>query len=82
MEGKKAGLAKRIFSPAFNSIKSYLFQFGFLDGIQGFRIARMIAWYSWLKYTYLNELAEDALNLPEAELPLRFSSRKVETVSH
>jgi glycosyltransferase involved in cell wall biosynthesis len=63
LEGKKANLAQRILSPLFNSLKSYLFQFGFLDGRQGFIMAATIARYSWLKYTYLQQLhAEARLN--------------------
>jgi glycosyltransferase involved in cell wall biosynthesis len=59
-QGKKATLAKRYFSPAFNSIKSYIFQFGFLDGRTGWISAKTIAYYSWLKYFYLNELWQES----------------------
>lgn len=53
---KKANFLKRVFSPAFNSCKSYFFQFGFLDGRVGWMSAKTIAYYSWLKYFYLNQL--------------------------
>jgi glycosyltransferase involved in cell wall biosynthesis len=55
IQGKKTNLLKRCFSPLFNSVKSYIFQFGFLDGRQGWVVARTIAYYSWLKYFYLHQ---------------------------
>lgn len=51
--GRKSGFAKCLFSSLFNSVKSYIFQAGFLDGRQGFILAENIACYSWLKYHYL-----------------------------
>ena len=59
-QGKKATFLKRCFSPVFNSIKSYLFQFGFLDGRTGWISAKTIAYYSWLKYSYLNQLWQES----------------------
>lgn len=56
LEGKKARLIKRFCSPVFNSAKSYIFQFGFLDGYAGWVSAKTIAYYSWLKYFYLHQL--------------------------
>ncbi len=55
-EGRKVNFLKRFISPLFNSLKSYFFQYGFLDGVKGFKMARMIAYYSWLKYSYLHKL--------------------------
>jgi len=60
LQGKKAGLLKRYLSPLFNSVKSYIFQFGFLDGKEGLIVARTIAYYSWLKYFYLHQLWKQA----------------------
>ena len=57
-QGKRAGLAKRCLSPLFNSAKSFVFQLGFLDGTAGWTCARIIAWYSWLKYQYLHQLLQ------------------------
>jgi len=54
-EGRKATFIKRFISPIFNSVKSYLFQFGFLEGLRGIGMAVMIARYSWLKYYYLHQ---------------------------
>jgi|SRR5215207_9357048 len=55
-EGRKAGWLKRLGSPLFNSIKSYVFQLGFLDGRNGWIVAKTIAYYSWLKYYYLRQM--------------------------
>lgn len=60
LQGKKATIFKRYFSPLFNSAKSYIFQLGFLEGNRGFTIAKTIAYYSWLKYFYLNQLLKEA----------------------
>jgi glycosyltransferase involved in cell wall biosynthesis len=60
LQGKKSNLLKRFLSPAFNSVKSYIFQLGFLDGRQGLAIAKIIAYYSWLKYFYLHRLVKEA----------------------
>lgn len=60
LQGKKTGLLKRYLSPLFNSVKSYIFQFGFLDGKKGLIVARTIAYYSWLKYFYLHQLWKQA----------------------
>ncbi|MES2002963.1 MAG: glycosyltransferase family 2 protein [Bacteroidota bacterium] len=54
--GKKSGWLKCHVAPAFSFIKNYLFRFGFLDGEAGFTVARMNAWYTWLKYIRLREL--------------------------
>ena len=55
IQGKKTNLFKRLGSPLFNAAKSYIFQFGFLDGRAGWASARTIAYYSWLKYFYLQQ---------------------------
>lgn len=43
--------------PPFSFVKSYLLQFGFLDGIAGLRIARMAARYVYLKHAKAKDLA-------------------------
>jgi glycosyltransferase involved in cell wall biosynthesis len=48
-EGKRASLAALIFSPIATFIRSYFLKLGFLDGIQGFAIARFAAYYIFLK---------------------------------
>jgi glycosyltransferase involved in cell wall biosynthesis len=60
LQGRKTYFLKRYFSPLFNAAKSYIFQLGFLDGANGWTIAKNIAYYSWLKYFYLHQLRKNA----------------------
>lgn len=53
--GKKAGFVKLYISPLFHFLKSYLFLLGFLDGKEGWNIAKMALKNTWLKYHYLNQ---------------------------
>ncbi len=55
-QGKKGGWYKPYTSSAFSFIKNYLLKLGFLDGIAGWQIAKMNAWYTYLKYHTLNQL--------------------------
>ena len=55
--GKSAPAWRLVLGPGYSFVKSYLFQLGFLDGIQGLTIARMAAWYVFLKYTKARRLA-------------------------
>ncbi len=55
-QGKKASWLQCRIAPAFSFIKNYLFRLGFLDGEAGFTVAKMNAWYTWLKYARLREL--------------------------
>lgn len=55
-QGKKASLLQCRIAPTFSFIKNYLFRLGFLDGEAGFTVAKMNAWYTWLKYVRLREL--------------------------
>ncbi|MFL5811744.1 MAG: glycosyltransferase family 2 protein [Flavisolibacter sp.] len=73
LEGRKAGL-KTIFSPFFNSVKSYIFQLGFLEGIRGIQITRIIAYYSWLKYAHLQQLHDNKDNIAT-----NYASGKIKT---
>ncbi|TDH20885.1 glycosyltransferase family 2 protein [Segetibacter sp. 3557_3] len=54
--GKRAGWIKRYLSPAFSFYRNYLFKLGFLDGREGYLIARVTAYYTMLKYARLDEL--------------------------
>lgn len=60
LQGRKRSMLKKFSSPVFNSVKSLLFQLGFLDGKRGLIVAAMIAYYSWLKYHYLTQLLKQA----------------------
>lgn len=78
-EGRKATWIKRFGSPVFNSVKSYIFRFGFLDGKLGITVARTIARYTWLKYSYLHQ----HLHSEEVKEPVAYASKnKIETVSN
>lgn len=54
-KGKKSPLWKRICSPVFTFIKEYIFQLGFLDGIAGYRVAKINAMYTYWKYRFLKD---------------------------
>ncbi len=53
---KKAPAFKLWTSPAFGFLKNYIVKLGFLDGNEGFIIARLSAYYTWLKYYRLKQL--------------------------
>ena len=55
-KGKKAGIARIIFSPWFSFMKTYFIKRGFLDGYAGWLIAVTTAYYSFIKYARLREL--------------------------
>lgn len=61
-QNKKAGILKRFLSPLFNGAKSYVFQAGFLDGRKGWQIARVITYYTWLKYKRLHQIDKQRKN--------------------
>lgn len=54
--GKAPNLFKQYFSPVFAFLQHYIFRLGFLDGAEGFIIAKTTARYTFLKYKYLNEI--------------------------
>ncbi|HKP11337.1 MAG TPA: glycosyltransferase family 2 protein [Blastocatellia bacterium] len=56
--GKRASLPSMIFSPPLTFLRSYLFKLGFLDGAQGYAIARFAAHYAFLKNLKLWELSK------------------------
>lgn len=62
LEGRNASFFKRFGSPVFNSFKSFIILLGFLDGKKGLMVAGTIAYYSWLKYYYLNEISKQEAN--------------------
>ena len=55
-QGKQAGWLKCRMAAGFSFFKNYLLRLGFLDGEAGYTIAKMNAWYTWLKYSRLREL--------------------------
>jgi hypothetical protein len=57
--GKRGSVASLIFAPPMTFIRSYIFKLGFLDGLQGYAIARFAAQYAFLKHLKLWELSAD-----------------------
>lgn len=55
-QGKKANFFKRFFSPVVGFISGYIFKLGFLDGYMGLQVAKMNAYYTWLKYNLLYKM--------------------------
>jgi glycosyltransferase involved in cell wall biosynthesis len=55
-QNKTGGWYKQYTSAFFNFIKNYFFKLGFLDGKAGWQVARMNAWYTYLKYHTLQQL--------------------------
>ena len=58
-QGKRASVASIIFSPLLTFLRSYVFKLGFLDGLQGYAIARFAAHYAFLKNLKLWELSKE-----------------------
>lgn len=54
--GKKSNFIKQYVSPVFSFVRNYIFRLGFLDGMEGFIIAKYNAYYTFLKYKYLSEM--------------------------
>lgn len=54
--GKKSNYIKLYLAPAFNFLRNYFLYLGFLDGRQGWHIAKNSAKNTWLKYHYLDNL--------------------------
>lgn len=57
-QNKKPTLLKRFISPAFSFAQNYIFRFGFLDGKEGFTIAKTTGRYIYLKYKFLKEMLD------------------------
>ncbi len=55
-KGKKPRFLNFVFNPAFKFIRDYMLRSGFLDGKAGFRIARLSAYATYLKYLKLKRL--------------------------
>jgi glycosyltransferase involved in cell wall biosynthesis len=55
-QGKKSNFIKQYFSPLFSFIHNYFIRLGFLDGKEGFIIAKTTARYTYLKYLFLKRM--------------------------
>lgn len=61
-QGKKAPMIKVLLSPIARFIKMYLLHAGFLDGTEGFIIARIASFEVFLKYTRLRRIISSQKN--------------------
>ena len=64
LRGKKKYAGKIIFSPAFYFIKDLIFNFGFLEGMHGIIVAKLVAQRNFLKYSKLRELRKRGTTTP------------------
>ena len=55
-KGRKISWLQYRLAGPFSFFYNYLLRLGFLDGEAGYTIARMNAWYTWMKYARLREL--------------------------
>jgi len=55
-KGKKAPFYKLILNPVAKFVDHYLLKLGFLDGLAGYRISKISAYATWLKYKKLRDL--------------------------
>jgi glycosyltransferase involved in cell wall biosynthesis len=58
LSGKKSSWVKILINPAFAFFSCYILHFGFLDGFNGYIIAKEIAHTTFMKYVKLKKLAE------------------------
>jgi glycosyltransferase involved in cell wall biosynthesis len=70
-ENRRANKIKKWFAAEFNFVKSYFFLLGFLDGKKGLSVAKVNAYYTWLKYHYLAQLNKESRPNTESD-PLAF----------
>jgi len=54
--GKRPDLFRQYLSPVFAFLQHYIFRLGFLDGKEGFIIAKTTSFYTFSKYRYLHTL--------------------------
>lgn len=59
--GKRSNWFKILFSPLVAFVSGYFFKLGFLDGMNGFFIARAVAYHTFLKYIKLYDLQQKAV---------------------
>ncbi len=55
-KNKKIGFAKIVISPAWNFFRTYILKRGFMDGFEGYVIAKFYATTTFLKYIKIREL--------------------------
>jgi len=60
-KNKRPLFIKQYAAPLLNFIQGYIIRLGFLDGIEGYWIARINAFYTFMKYAALREMQKKAL---------------------
>jgi len=55
-QGVRSDPAKIIYKPIARFLRAYIVKAGFLDGMEGWTIARMTAWASYLRYSQLYQI--------------------------
>lgn len=55
-KGKKTNGLQLLVKPAFKFFRNYVIKLGFLDGISGYRVCRIAAYETYLKYSKLSKL--------------------------
>jgi glycosyltransferase involved in cell wall biosynthesis len=60
LQGKQASFFKLRMAPGFTFFQHYILRLGFLDGWEGYLIAKTTAWYTFLKYSFLKEMNKNA----------------------
>jgi glycosyltransferase involved in cell wall biosynthesis len=58
-DGKTASVFKIWFSPKWTFLSHYFFRFGFLDGFEGYTIARMSAFMTFMKYNKIRQYSRE-----------------------
>ncbi len=58
-DGREANFINLFISPAFSFFMGYIFFLGFLDGREGWNIAKLIFKNKWLKYHQLNRMRQN-----------------------
>ena len=56
VKGKRAGFFKLRVAPGLTFFQHYILRLGFLDGWEGYLIAKTTAWYTFLKYSFLKDM--------------------------
>ena len=60
LQGKQASFFKLRMAPGLTFFQHYILRLGFLDGWEGYLIAKTTAWYTFLKYSFLKEMNKNS----------------------
>jgi len=63
--GRRVGALELWFRPWFRFVRGYFLRFGFLDGWQGYAIARMVAFETFLRYAKLREAQSERIGISD-----------------